>query len=45
MSLSKARKMGWMRYDDSYDTWVKTIRAFENAGILPDHALWEGQKD
>jgi hypothetical protein len=41
MSLSKARKMGWLRYDDSYDTWVKTIRAFENAGVLPDHTLWE----
>ena len=34
-SVSKARKFGWMRYDDSYDTWIETFRSFENAGILP----------
>lgn len=34
-SISKARKFGWMRYDDSYDTWIETFRSFENAGILP----------
>lgn len=34
-SVSKARKFGWMRYDDTYDTWVETFRSFENAGILP----------
>lgn len=34
-SVSKARKYGWMRYDDTYDTWIKTFRSFENAGILP----------
>ena len=35
MTVSKARKFGWTRYDDTYDNWVDTIRAFENAGILP----------
>jgi hypothetical protein len=34
-SVSKARKFGWTRYDDTYDCWVKTFRSFENAGILP----------
>ncbi|KAF2843998.1 hypothetical protein T440DRAFT_512419 [Plenodomus tracheiphilus IPT5] len=34
-SISKARKFGWTRYDDTWDNWVDTIRAFENAGILP----------
>ncbi|KAH6995543.1 hypothetical protein BKA56DRAFT_471695 [Ilyonectria sp. MPI-CAGE-AT-0026] len=34
-SVSKARKFGWMRSDDTYDTYVETFNAFENAGILP----------
>lgn len=34
-SLSKARSFGWTRYDDTFETWVETFRAFENAGILP----------
>ncbi|KAG8163154.1 hypothetical protein KVR01_007632 [Diaporthe batatas] len=34
-TVSKARKYGWTRYDDSYDVWIKTFRSFENAGILP----------
>ncbi|KAH6688492.1 NAD-dependent epimerase/dehydratase [Plectosphaerella plurivora] len=34
-SVSKARKFGWTRYDDTYDTWIETFRAFENAGVLP----------
>ncbi|KAJ4249722.1 hypothetical protein NW764_016485 [Fusarium oxysporum] len=34
-SISKARKYGWMRYDDTYDCYVETFRSFENAGVLP----------
>jgi hypothetical protein len=34
-SVSKARKFGWTRYDDSYDAWIETFRSFENAGVLP----------
>ncbi|RBA21664.1 hypothetical protein FPRO05_00013 [Fusarium proliferatum] len=34
-SVGKARKFGWKRYDDTYDTYVETFRAFENAGVLP----------
>ncbi|KAL4943641.1 hypothetical protein BDV06DRAFT_221093 [Aspergillus oleicola] len=34
-SISKARRFGWTRYDDTYETWVETFRAFENGGILP----------
>lgn len=34
-SVSKARKYGWTRYDDSLEAWIKTFRSFENAGILP----------
>ncbi|KAF3349230.1 hypothetical protein VD0002_g1134 [Verticillium dahliae] len=34
-SVSKARKFGWTRYDDTYDTYIETFRSFENAGILP----------
>ena len=36
-TVSKARKFGWDRYDDSYDAWTQTFRSFENAGILPPH--------
>ena len=34
-TVAKARKFGWTRYDDTFDTWVETFHAFENAGILP----------
>jgi hypothetical protein len=34
-TMTKARKFGWHRYDDTYETWVETFKAFENAGILP----------
>lgn len=34
-SVSKARKFGWTRYDDSYEAWIATFRSFENAGVLP----------
>ena len=34
-SVSKARRLGWSRYDDTYDAWIQTFRAFENAGVLP----------
>jgi hypothetical protein len=34
-SVSKARKFGWTRYDDTYETWIETFRSFENAGVLP----------
>lgn len=45
-SVSKARKFGWTRYDDSYDCWVNTFRSFENAGVLPPStALDVGQAE
>lgn len=34
-SVTKARKFGWNRYDDTYESWIETFRSFENAGILP----------
>lgn len=34
-SVRKARKFGWTRSDDSFEAYVETFRAFENAGILP----------
>ncbi|KAJ5080948.1 hypothetical protein N7456_013658 [Penicillium angulare] len=34
-SISKARKMGWNRYDDTFETWIETYRSFENAGVIP----------
>lgn len=42
-SVSKARKFGWMRYDDTYDTWIETFRSFENAGILPFQQVSSGK--
>ena len=35
LSVEKARKFGWKRYDSTYDTWLKTYKVLENAGILP----------
>ncbi|RSL89698.1 hypothetical protein CEP52_014817 [Fusarium oligoseptatum] len=34
-SVSKARKFGWQRYDDTYDTYIEAFQSFENAGVLP----------
>ncbi|CAG9946906.1 unnamed protein product [Clonostachys rosea f. rosea IK726] len=34
-SVGKARKFGWQRSDDSFEIYVQTFRAFENAGVLP----------
>lgn len=34
-SINKARRLGWKRHDDTFETWVETFRSFENAGILP----------
>ncbi len=39
LSISKARKFGWNRHDDTFETWVETFRSFENAGILPRNRL------
>lgn len=38
-SISKARKFGWHRHDDTFETWIETFRTFENAGILPRNHL------
>lgn len=39
-TVNKARKYGWTRQDDTYETWIETFRSFENAGILPrEHVL------
>lgn len=37
LSINKARKFGWTRHDDTFETWVETFRSFENAGILPSN--------
>ncbi|KAL3471422.1 hypothetical protein BJX99DRAFT_266740 [Aspergillus californicus] len=34
-TVSKARQYGWNRYDDSYKSWMDTIRVYENTGVLP----------
>ncbi|KAL3476549.1 hypothetical protein BJX99DRAFT_270371 [Aspergillus californicus] len=34
-SINKARRMGWKRQDDTYQTYVDTFKSFENAGVLP----------
>lgn len=34
-SISKARKFGWNRFDDTGDAWIETLKSFENSGILP----------
>ncbi|KAJ6178270.1 nucleoside-diphosphate-sugar epimerase GsfE [Penicillium mononematosum] len=40
-TLNKARKAGWGRVDDSYDTWIRTLQSYENAGILPNHRQFQ----
>ncbi|KAF4218742.1 hypothetical protein CNMCM8980_004507 [Aspergillus fumigatiaffinis] len=39
LSVGKARKFGWQRYDDTFETWIKTYKVLENAGILPSSRL------
>ena len=34
-SMRKAKRFGWCGEEDSYEAWVKTLRAYENAGVLP----------
>lgn len=34
-TVSKARKMGWSRIDNTYEAWINTLRSYENAGVLP----------
>ena len=34
-TASKARKFGWQRYDDTFETWIETSKSFENGGVLP----------
>ncbi|KAF4458635.1 NAD-dependent epimerase dehydratase [Fusarium albosuccineum] len=43
-SVSKARKFGWTRFDDTYDTYIETFHAFENAGVLPHSDVWLAPK-
>lgn len=40
-TVSKARKFGWKRYDDTYDTFIETFHVLENAGILPYADKWQ----
>lgn len=42
-TMTKARKFGWHRHDDTYETWVETYRSFENAGVLPQNRLLVSQ--
>lgn len=45
-SMTKARRFGYMGYWDSVETWIETLKAFENAGILPkNHILLKDSKD
>ncbi|GME31383.1 Nad-dependent epimerase dehydratase [Neofusicoccum parvum] len=34
-TTQKARKFGWTRMDDTYESWRETFRSLENAGIIP----------
>ncbi|KAJ5824682.1 hypothetical protein N7447_007022 [Penicillium robsamsonii] len=34
-TVAKAREFGWNRSDDTYQTWLDTLRSYENAGVLP----------
>ncbi|KAE8150956.1 hypothetical protein BDV25DRAFT_129136 [Aspergillus avenaceus] len=34
-TVTKARQFGWVRSDDTYQAWLQTMRAYENAGVLP----------
>ncbi|KAI9037862.1 SDR family oxidoreductase [Aspergillus affinis] len=43
-SINKARKYGWTRTDNTFDTWIETYRSFENAGVLPSHAALMGEQ-
>ncbi|KAL4876183.1 NAD-dependent epimerase/dehydratase [Aspergillus karnatakaensis] len=36
-SINKARKYGWTRNDNTFETWIETYRSFDNAGVLPSH--------
>lgn len=44
-SPSKARKFGWTRFDDTYESYVETFHSFENAGVLPHSSNWEGLQE
>jgi hypothetical protein len=39
LSVGKARKFGWQRYDDTFEAWIKTYKVLENSGILPSSHL------
>ncbi|KAI2871856.1 hypothetical protein CBS76997_4373 [Aspergillus niger] len=34
-TVVKARQFGWNHGDDTYQSWLNTMRAYENAGVLP----------
>lgn len=34
-TVVKARQFGWNHSDDTYQSWLNTMRAYENAGVLP----------
>ncbi|KAL1640920.1 hypothetical protein SLS58_006536 [Diplodia intermedia] len=34
-TTAKARRFGWDRIDDTYESWIETFRSLENAGIIP----------
>jgi hypothetical protein len=38
-SINKARRMGWKRQDDTYQTYIDTFKSFENAGVLPPNRV------
>lgn len=37
-SITKARKYGWHRTDNTFETWIETFWSYENAGLLPTRA-------
>ncbi|KAL4964291.1 SDR family oxidoreductase [Aspergillus stella-maris] len=34
-TVVKARQFGWDHGDDTYQSWLNTMRVYENAGVLP----------
>ncbi|CAK44055.1 hypothetical protein M747DRAFT_357323 [Aspergillus niger ATCC 13496] len=34
-TVAKARHFGWNHGDDTYQSWLNTMRAYEDAGVLP----------
>lgn len=42
---NKARKYGWTRVDDTYESWIETFKSFELAGILPKSSVIRAESE